>query len=197
MPLRSATFRGDTKLEACLVSHAAHITQPAVGAHVGKIHQALVLLDGATIAATELAQNQYGPSTAAAVLAYKTKRKIINFSYQQKADNIVGKMTIAALDDEMLSKESPPPSPFPPLTPATLLTCPHGGLVRGLSTNGLTFTASDAFVVLGCSFKPGLFLSPCFSVRWISGPSNPLDIRSQGLCFNAAGEVQGPVTIGF
>jgi hypothetical protein len=42
---------------------------------------------------------------AAAVLAYKKKRNIINWSYQQQADNIVGKMTIAALDAEMWVKE--------------------------------------------------------------------------------------------
>jgi hypothetical protein len=32
---------------------------------------------------------------------YKTKRRIINYGYQQQADNIVGKMTIARLDREM------------------------------------------------------------------------------------------------
>ena len=42
---------------------------------------------------------------AAAVLAYKKKRNIINWSYQQQADNIVGKMTIAALDAEIWGKE--------------------------------------------------------------------------------------------
>jgi hypothetical protein len=35
------------------------------------------------------------------VLAFKRRRKIINFSYQTQEDNIVGKMTIAALDREM------------------------------------------------------------------------------------------------
>ena len=43
----------------------------------------------------------YGPSTAAAVLSYKTKRQIINRSYQTTPDSIVGKMTIASLDAEM------------------------------------------------------------------------------------------------
>ena len=60
-----------------------------------------MLLDGAAIDAGEIRGRNYGASTASAVLKYKTKRKIINTSYQTKADNIVGKMTIAALDKEM------------------------------------------------------------------------------------------------
>jgi hypothetical protein len=45
---------------------------------------------------------RYGPSTADAVLTYKTTRNIVNRSYQTQADNIVGKMTIAAMDKELL-----------------------------------------------------------------------------------------------
>src|SRR5262249_41293895 len=41
--------------------------------------------------------------TAAAVLAYKRKRNIVNRTYQAQADNIVGKMTMAALDREMVA----------------------------------------------------------------------------------------------
>jgi hypothetical protein len=48
----------------------------------------------------------YGPKTAAAVLAYKEKRGIINRDYQSKADNIVGIMTMASLDKEMLEQEA-------------------------------------------------------------------------------------------
>jgi hypothetical protein len=40
-------------------------------------------------------------------LAFKKKRNIINPSYQSQADNIVGKMTIAALDREIFDKEKP------------------------------------------------------------------------------------------
>jgi len=50
--------------------------------------------------------SRYDPSTANAVLLYKKERNIINRSYQTQADNIVGKMTIAALDREMLAKEN-------------------------------------------------------------------------------------------
>src|SRR5947207_10279060 len=46
-----------------------------------------------TAAADELAATSYGPSTSAAVLAYKEKRDIVNRSYQTKPDNIVGIMT--------------------------------------------------------------------------------------------------------
>ena len=60
------------------------------------------------IDADEVSTKTYGPSTAAGVLAYKKKRNIINFSYQTQADNIVGKMTIATLDREMLKVEKPP-----------------------------------------------------------------------------------------
>ena len=58
-------------------------------------------LDGARIASDGI----FGPATAAAVLAFKQKRDVINRAYQSKADNIVGKMTMAALDKEMLDAE--------------------------------------------------------------------------------------------
>ena len=103
MALQCKLFRGDPKLEAAAVSDPAHIGPGARGAHVGKIQRALIELDGAKISPDEV----YGPSTAAAVLAYKRKRNIINFAYQTQADNIVGKMTITSLDQEMLAKEAP------------------------------------------------------------------------------------------
>ena len=105
MGLCSRSFRGNSKLEACLVSDPAHIVEGATGEHVAKIQAALMLLDGAKIERGEIMLKRYGPSTASAVLAYKTKRRIINFTYQTHADNIVGKMTIAALDQEMFQLE--------------------------------------------------------------------------------------------
>lgn len=106
MSLQSKLFRGDPRLEACLVKDAAHVTPGTVGDHVSKIQTALTVLNNAHISASELASMRYGKATANAVLAYKKKRTIINRSYQTVADNIVGKMTIAALDREMLSKEA-------------------------------------------------------------------------------------------
>lgn len=105
MPLQSQLFRGDFQLEAAATSDPAHIQPGARGEYVRKIQQALILLDGANIQA----DGQYGPATAAAVLAYKRKRNIINRSYQTQPDNIVGKMTMAALDQELLAKENNQP----------------------------------------------------------------------------------------
>lgn len=105
MTLRSDLFKGDRALENCLVLDSAHILTGATGDHVHKIQMALLVLDNATIARAELVTKLYGQSTAAAVLAYKTKRRIINFSYQKQADNIVGRMTIDRLDREMLTRE--------------------------------------------------------------------------------------------
>ncbi len=107
MSLRSALFKDDPKLQACLLHDAAHVTLGAVGDHVGKLQTALRLVDSLAIESHELFATKYGPSTAAAVLAFKKARHIINFSYQTQADGIVGKMTIAALDSEMLELERP------------------------------------------------------------------------------------------
>jgi peptidoglycan hydrolase-like protein with peptidoglycan-binding domain len=101
MALQSRLFRGDSALEAAAVSDPAHIVPGATGEHVRKIQLALIQLDATTIAPDGI----YGPATAAAVLAYKQKRNIVNRSYQTTADNIVGKMTIASLDREMTDHE--------------------------------------------------------------------------------------------
>jgi hypothetical protein len=108
MALRSKLFANDRALEACATQDSAHVTTGAVGSHVAKIQTALRLLDGAQIDGAELSGKRYGRSTAAAVLAYKTKRGIINRAYQSKPDDIVGKMTIAALDQEMFARENDP-----------------------------------------------------------------------------------------
>ena len=105
MPLQSNLFKDDRALESCLVQDSAHIIVGATGDHVSKIHTALLMLDEVSVAPAELKTQQYGASTAAAVLAFKKRRGIINTSYQTQADNIVGKMTIAAMDKEILSKE--------------------------------------------------------------------------------------------
>src|SRR5437868_1500436 len=106
MSLRSKLLKGDSKLEACLVQDAAHVTPGAMGNHVSKIQIALALLDDAEIASIEISSMRYGTTTANAVLAYKRKRKLINFSYQTQADNIVGKMTIATLDSELSARRN-------------------------------------------------------------------------------------------
>jgi hypothetical protein len=114
--LQSKLFTGDSRLEACAVLDAAHVTLGTVGDFVTKIQTALQLIDGASIDAADLTSNRYGASTARAVLAFKTKRSIINPVYQQQPDDIVGKMTIARLDAEMVvvERRSVPPPPVPP-----------------------------------------------------------------------------------
>ena len=108
MPLQSELFRDDAALQACLVRDSAHVVKGARGQHVAKIQTALGILDGALIASEELSASTYGPSTAAAVLAYKERRDIVNRTYQRRADDIVGKMTIASLDREMVTGEKKP-----------------------------------------------------------------------------------------
>jgi hypothetical protein len=107
MPLRSQLFKGDPKLEACLLYDQSHILTGARGDHVAKIQTALRLVDNLVIDGRELSAKSYEKSTAAAVLSFKQKRRIINYSYETQADNIVGKMTIAALDQEVYQRENP------------------------------------------------------------------------------------------
>ena len=57
------------------------------------------------IGPAEIVAELYGPTTAKSVLAYKTRRHIINRAYQSTADDIVGKMTIAQLDRELVAQD--------------------------------------------------------------------------------------------
>lgn len=61
MALQSALFRGDVKLEACLVHDSAHVKTGAVGEHVTKVQVALATLDGVAIAGDELSRLAYRP----------------------------------------------------------------------------------------------------------------------------------------
>ena len=94
-----------------MMFRAVVITSGATGDHVAKIQFALFTLDRRIIDRLELVLQIYGKSTAAAVFAYMKKRKIINHSYQSTADDIVGTMTIASLDNEMKARERLPKSP--------------------------------------------------------------------------------------
>ena len=94
MALGSNLFKDSKRLAQCEVNNTAHVAPGDRGDHVRLIQIALGEIEDATIDPSELSQMQYGASTARAVLAYKTKRRIINFSYQTSPDNIVGKMTI-------------------------------------------------------------------------------------------------------
>jgi hypothetical protein len=105
MSLLSTWFRNNDRLKKTLISDPFHVKKGDRGDHVTLIHGALLMLDKSTIAQGEQLQQIYGDSTAKAVLEFKKKRKIINFSYQTSADNIVGRMTMRSLDTEMLGKE--------------------------------------------------------------------------------------------
>jgi hypothetical protein len=118
MPLHSATLRGNAALHACLERDAAHVTRGARGVHVGLIQKCLLVLERSIINANELRTRTYGPTTAAAVLAYKRARGIINRAYQTHADDIVGKMTIARLDKDIAKVER---------SQTLLVRCPQGG----------------------------------------------------------------------
>ena len=103
--LKSKLLSPSQRLNDCEAQDSAHVTVGNVGDHVKRIQQALIRIDNADIAETELTNATFGERTAAAVLDYKQRRNIINRSYQRTADNIVGKMTIKSIDDEMLPLE--------------------------------------------------------------------------------------------
>jgi hypothetical protein len=108
MGLRSRLFSGDTRLEACLINDQAHLTIGTVGPFVRKVQKAVAVITGRSVSREDIEGSRYGQSTADAVLAYKQARNIVNRSYQATADNIVGKMTIKSLDEDMARNESAP-----------------------------------------------------------------------------------------
>lgn len=106
MPLSSKLFQGDNVLQAAADRDSAHILQGARGPHVEKIQIALNTLDSAGLDVDGV----YGQATANAVLNYKRKKDVVNRAHQSTADNIVGRMTMAKLDEEMHAHESSPPA---------------------------------------------------------------------------------------
>lgn len=126
MPLRSEFFRSDVRLEGAASRDSAPVLPGTSGPHVEKIQLALMLLDDARIAPAELEADAYGPTTAAAVLAYKRRRGLGHECYRTMPDSVVGRTTLAALDREMTGRQAvrkrcgctyvpagrPPPKPF-------------------------------------------------------------------------------------
>lgn len=105
IPLQSKLFSANKRLQDCLTTDSAHVTPGSRGQHVSLIQYAVLSLESGEISGSEIQTQTYGPTTARTVLAYKTRRKIINQTYQQSADNVVGKMTIARLDFDMVLAE--------------------------------------------------------------------------------------------
>ena len=105
--LRSKLFSGNRELKEASENHARHIVRnhKQTGDFVSKIQEALIILDNAILTGSEIPDQRYGNSTADAVLAYKTSRGVINHTYQKTADDIVGIMTMARLDKDMLEIE--------------------------------------------------------------------------------------------
>jgi hypothetical protein len=96
----------------------------------------------------------------------------------------------------------------PALTTASLLLCPHGGMVNvtPASTRVTAGTpmicGTDTFIIAGCAFNIAGVPSPCVSVTWVvtatrvkNGGNLALNSSSMGLCVNAAQAPQGPVSI--
>jgi hypothetical protein len=83
-----------------------HIMPKTKGFHVSIVHHALDILQPfvkytpviAPKTDTEKQLGFYGETTALKVLYYKKKLAVINNDYQNKADNIVGIMTMRSLD---------------------------------------------------------------------------------------------------
>jgi hypothetical protein len=112
MPLTSRLFAPCERLNACLIKDSAHVIEGEIGAHVRRIQLALKAIDDLVISQDEITLKKYGKSTASAVLTYKTNRDIVNRAYQSKPDSIVGKMTIASLDRDMLALQDQPNSAY-------------------------------------------------------------------------------------
>ncbi|HLK81770.1 MAG TPA: hypothetical protein VKT99_09785 [Xanthobacteraceae bacterium] len=130
MPLTSNNFLGEkadparTRLERCLTLDPYHIPPGSKGPEVARIQRALAILGWppppVEIDQSELDQQFYGDTTAAAVAAFKRKWGILN--YENKIDPIVGIKTLTRLDQMMADWEKrhapPPPSPPPPVVGA-------------------------------------------------------------------------------
>jgi len=99
------TKKPNNALKNCLNDHSSHISlnKNSTGEHVELIQTALTRIKdndpGLGIPAFEV-NGTYDGATADAILRYKQKRDIVNRSYQNAADKIVGKMTLRKLDEE-------------------------------------------------------------------------------------------------
>ena len=128
MPLTSDLFKNNRQLQNCLEQDTAHIVanEPPFrrgendrGEHVALIHTALRRVMSNPSFGLEEATETYGPKTAEVVRQFKAKQvpPILNKSLRQTVpDNIVGKQTIFALDQQA-GKKSPKPGALPSAKP--------------------------------------------------------------------------------
>jgi hypothetical protein len=95
------------------------------------------------------------------------------------------------------------------LTTASILQCPHGGMVTAITTNtaaqaggSYIVRSSDTFMVAGCAFTLPSGPSPCMTVQWVTAAltntvmsDSVLTEDDVGLCLAADEAPQGPVII--
>lgn len=124
MALRSKLFSGTIELERCAVNDGAHISSGR-GEYIRKIQQALKNVGGAGIAD----DGAFGKLTGDAVFAFKKQWRILGPG-QQFPDRIVGRQTIAKLDELQVAFESRQPAPPTPL-PVVGMAGVHIGDFRG------------------------------------------------------------------
>ena len=101
MSLQAPRFRHDPVLEACLSGTHRMLNGEPSGGSVLLVQQALI--DSGYHLPKFGPDGKYGDETAAAVAKYKADRGIL------PSDGVVGKKTMAALDDEF--KDEPQPMP--------------------------------------------------------------------------------------
>ena len=208
MPLRSRHFREDARLQACLVSDPAHVTPGQTGNHVALIQFALMRLLVADLPRSEIDKKLYGPKTAAAVLKFKQAMDVVNRRYQTKADNIVGKMTIRALDDLMLILEGGPgtlrqpnllaihpTSPPLPVEPAIVAAKPVArGVAAPVGVRASALAVQDAPAVERAAFAPPLSTLPAdlqSVIRTSNAAKKPGDLMLFPFIHNHEGPLAG------
>jgi hypothetical protein len=122
------------RLNECLASDPFHITPGQKGDHVRAIQDALEAIrkryTDLGLPEIDDTPGDYGSGTIAAVLYYKRRFDIRRTG--QPLDDIVGRMTISKIDDDLLYGPKPGPSPpVPPPAPAPPTILGFGGVHIG------------------------------------------------------------------
>lgn len=107
------------KLNACLASDPSHIKRDDTGDHVKAIQDALGIIRQRRpelgLPSITDTPGEFKASTAEAVKRYKDKNAIIRPG--QPLDDVVGRMTITQIDNDLLRPVKPNPDPPKPLPP--------------------------------------------------------------------------------
>lgn len=195
MPLVSRLFADDAGLQACLVKDSAHLTPGSRGKSVERVQAALVRMSFLEPGDALREAGVYGKATADAVLIYKEAFGVINRSYQSKADNIVGKMTIALLDTHINLLDSFAAKPLPDLRDTAQSHSLRGGGVGGSgSAAGRTrFGVGPTEVVAGPNgFVPPLSALPS-DIQDTIRRSNAVKVPGTPSLYPFIGNHEGPL----